>query len=203
MIQILNFNTQGDRDMSKEFKLLGLWEKQDVLVGSRNDSLMLTGCTYDLALIREIKGEPLGHLYVDNIAVYDERSVDFHKGNINEVETWKLVVENELLDKIGYEQDSMLRWVLQSKFRIRTEVFDYLYSVCKDDNLDDMLANVNTSDAAKWVYEHGAKLDYDGFSCTLLEYVGMHRGHEHEEICKFIEEKLNEQKNVTSNNVSN
>ena len=105
-----------------EYNKIGIYEKGDVIMCN---SIFLDDVVCDIALIRKIKGEPLGKLNFVNAPVYSINSVDCDIFNIYSVEAWKKIYESDLLQNAGYD-GSILNWMIKQKRDISEELLDYI-----------------------------------------------------------------------------
>lgn len=177
--------------MRSEFKQIGIYEKGDVIT-VKNVKRAMLDCTFDFALIREIKGEPVGPL-TSTCMVYDGEDVDFEICNISKLDTWKKIVETSLLEGVDWGDKNPLEFVLTISFKIDDEVFDYLYSVFPDTKLESILYKIQRYNAAVWAHKHGADPYYKGFKTPMEEWLRHNKYKDSKKIYEYLYSKKTKQ----------
>ena len=175
--------------MSSEFTQIGIYEKGDVItVGNAQEAFL--DCTFDFALIRKINGGYIGKLYCE-AKVYDSSCVDFEICNISKLDTWKKIIETGLLNDVEWYDDNPLIYVLTSEFKIDNEVFDYLYSIYPETDLETVLYSIKRYNAAVWAHEHGANPHYKNSHYYMKDFLNWNRYTDSAKIYEYLyNEKL-------------
>ncbi len=165
----------------EKYKSIGIYEKGDVIMC---DNILLDDVVWEIALIREIKGEPLGRLNLVNVPVYDINSVDCDIVNIFSVEAWKKIYESDLLQDAGYD-GSILNWLIKQKREIPEDLLDYVRDHFEGDTRN-LLSDAGNLSNAKWLYKNGAILEPEGRESSVKEWWRMWRDKNHVEMYEYF-----------------
>lgn len=164
-----------------EYNKIGIYEKGDVIM---SDTIFLDDVIWDIALIRKIKGEPLGRLNLVNVPVYSINSVDCDIYNIYSVEAWEKIYESNLLQNAGYN-GSILNWMIKQKRDIPEELLDYIREHFEGD-VKNLLPDAGTLSNAKWLYKNGAILDPEDCKYSVKEWWNMWQDRNHVEMYEYF-----------------
>lgn len=179
-------------EKAPEYSYLAIYDEGEI-VAVNDPSEAFLDCVETFALVRSFNAPPAGELMM-GLKAYRTSVVDYDLGRITELSTWQALVKNGFTDayRDAYKDtgNNPLKFALKSNYPIPVSVFDLLYAVYPDAQIEDVLVCCNRLEAAKWAVEHGADKFYDGYRESMqdmLSYTG--RCPEAREIFKYLYEQ--------------
>lgn len=159
-------------EINKLYQDIGLLYKGNILIFTNNKDIFTQAFSerdYQLVLISEIKGKPIGKIpygYAEPDC-YSITDIQFDEYNPFDKDTWRAITRSELLDKS--DMNAVMRWMIGQDFDVPELTLEYLvqtYAI----NTNNLLIYANTLMNAIWCYDHGAVLDSPDMRYSMKEW---------------------------------